>query len=119
MKKFNIMAAKPYTDNQGVEKTKWVKIGSMVEMVDNQGNTKRFGDFDAVPTGAWFDGSIQFFEQDQQQGQGGGGGYQQPQQQQGGYNAPQNQQAAYNAPQQQQQQGAYNAPQQQQQSGNR
>ena len=103
MKKFNIMAAKPYTDKQGVEKTKWVKIGSSVEMTDNQGNTKRFGDFDAIPTGTWWDGSFQEFEQEQQ-GQGGGGGYQQPQQQQGGYNAPQNQQAAYNAPQQQQQQ---------------
>ncbi len=100
MKKFNIMAAKPYKDNQGVEKTKWVKIGSMVEMVDNQGNTKRFGDFDAVPTGAWFDGSIQFFEQDGQQGQGGGqGGYQQPQQQQGGYNAPQQQNQGQQHPQ--------------------
>ena len=82
MKKYNIMAAKPYTQNNE-QKTKWVKIGSVVQMPDG----KMFGDLDAIPAGAWFDGSIQLFEQDQQS-QGG-----QPQQ------GNQNQQ--YNQPQQQ------------------
>lgn len=80
------MCAKPYTANNE-QKTKWVKLGTCVLMPDG----KMFGDLDAIPSGAWFNGSIQFFEQDQQsngQQQNNGG----QQQQQGGYGAPQQQQ---------------------------
>ena len=97
MKKFNIMCAKPYTTKDNEQKTKWVKLGTCVQTDEG----KMFGDLDAIPTGAWFDGSIQFFEQDQQNQQGGqqhqnqgygqqqqGGGYQQQQQ---GYNQQQGQ----------------------------
>ena len=79
------MAAKPYTTKDNEQKTKWVKLGTCVMTDDG----KMFGDFDTVPTGAWFDGSIQFFEQEQQNQQGGGQqNYQQGQQngqQRGGY----------------------------------
>jgi len=89
MTRYNIMAAKPYTDKQSNEqKTKWVKLGSIVIMQDSQtGKQKMFGDLDCIPAGAWFDGSIQLFEADQQQS---GGQQQQGQgQQQGGYNQQQ------------------------------
>jgi len=85
MKKFNIMVAKPYFDKQSnTNKTKWVRIGSAVEMAGNDGQMKTFGDIDAVPIGTWWDGSIQLFEADQQQ-------QNQPnsQQQKNGYNQPQ------------------------------
>ncbi len=91
------MCAKPYTTKDNEQKTKWVKLGTCVQTDEG----KMFGDLDAIPTGAWFDGSIQFFEQDQQNQQGGqqnqnqgygqqqqGGGYQQQQQ---GYNQQQGQ----------------------------
>ncbi len=91
------MCAKPYTTKDNEQKTKWVKLGTCVQTDEG----KVFGDLDAIPTGAWFDGSIQFFEQDQQNQQGGqqhqnqgygqqqqGGGYQQQQQ---GYNQQQGQ----------------------------
>lgn len=90
MTRYNIMAAKPYEQN-GEQKTRWVKLGTVVQMQDPQsGKIKMFGDLDAIPAGAWFDGSIQLFEAEQQQGgnnaqqqpQGG----QQPQQQ--GYGQP-------------------------------
>ena len=79
-----MMVAKPYLDKQsGQTKTKWVKIGTAVEMAGNDGQMKTFGDIDTMPTGAWWDGSFQLFEQDnQQQGQGN-------QQQQNGYNQQQ------------------------------
>lgn len=65
-----MMVAKPYLDKQsGQTKTKWVKIGSAVEMAGNDGQMKTFGDVDALPTGGWWDGSFQLFEADQQQGQ--------------------------------------------------
>ena len=102
MQRFNIMAAKPYIDKQSQEqKTKWVKLGSIVIMQDNQGKQKMFGDLDCIPAGAWFDGSIQLFEADQQQG---GGNAPQQNQHQGGqqnHNQPQQQ---YGQPQQGQQQ---------------
>ena len=97
MKKFNIICAKPYTTKQNEEKVKWVKLGTCVQTDDG----KMFGDIDAVPTGAWFDGSIQFFEQDNQNQNNGGQSQQQnngQQQQQGGYNGQQynNNQGQYN-----------------------
>ena len=84
MKKFNIMCAKPYKTKSGEDKTKWVRLGSCVQTDDG----KMFGDIDAIPTGAWFEVSIQFFEQEQQNQQGGQQNQQQgygQQQQQGGY----------------------------------
>lgn len=93
------MCAKPYTTKDNEQKTKWVKVGTCVQTDDG----KMFGDLDAVPTGAWFDGSIQFFEQDQQNQQNGG---QQNQQQGNGYGQ---QQGGYGQqqPQGYQQQGNY------------
>ena len=94
MKKFNIMCAKPYTTKNNEAKTKWVRLGSCVQTEDG----KMFGDLDAIPTGAWFDGSIQFFEQEQQNQQGG----QQNQNQSYGQQNQQNtQQQSYGQPQQQ------------------
>ena len=81
MTKYNIMCAKPYTTKNNEAKTKWVKLGTCV--LTDEG--KRFGDLDAIPTGAWFDGSIQFFEQEQQNQQGGQQNNNGGQQQQGGY----------------------------------
>ena len=97
MKRFNMMVAKPYFDKQAnMNKTKWVKIGTAVEMVGNDGQLKIFGDIDSTPTFVW-DGSFQLFEQEDRQ--------QQPQQQQGGYQ--QQQQGGYQQQQQPEQQ-AYN-----------
>ncbi len=73
-----MMVAKNYTDNQGVEKTQWVKIGSVIDNgIGQDGKRKLFGNIDAMPTFEW-DGSINLFEQEQQQQ-----GYAQPQQQGG------------------------------------
>ena len=66
MRRFNIMAAKAYITKSGEQKTRWVKLGSIAMMDDG----KMFGEIDAMPSGAWFDGSINLFEQDQQQRQG-------------------------------------------------
>jgi len=85
MKKFNIMCAKPYVTKQNEEKVRWIKLGTCVQTDEG----KMFGDLDAIPSGAWFDGSIQFFEQDQQN------------QNNGGQNQQQQQNQAYNQGQQQ------------------
>ncbi len=84
------MCAKPYTTKDNEQKTKWVKLGTCVQTDEG----KMFGDLDAIPTGAWFDGSIQFFEQDQQNQNNGG----QNQQQNNSYN--QQQQPQYGQSQQ-------------------
>lgn len=63
MKRFNIMTAKKYPKQDGTQGTKWVKLGSVVMKDDG----KMFGDLDCIPTGSWFDGSIQLFEAEQQQ----------------------------------------------------
>jgi len=92
VKRYNMMVAKPYFDKQSNQnKTKWVKIGTAIEMAGQDGKMKIFGDIDSTPTGAWWDGGYQLFEQDtQQQGQN--------QQQQQGYG--QQQQQGYNNQQQ-------------------
>ena len=77
MKRLNIMAAKAYTTKQGEDKTQWVKIGSAVQTDDG----KMFGNIDAIPSGTWWDGSVQYFEQEQQQQGQQQGQQQQPQQQ--------------------------------------
>jgi len=56
------MTPKKYPKQDGSQGTKWVKLGSVVEK-----DGKMFGDLDCVPTGSWFDGSIQLFEAEQQQ----------------------------------------------------
>lgn len=91
MRRFNIMVAKKYPKSDGTTGTKWVKLGSVVQQQDG----KMFGDLDSVPIGAWFDGSIQLFEADQQQ--------QSNNSQQGQYNQSQqgyNQQQPYQYPSQ-------------------
>ena len=67
------MTAKQYNKADGGQGTKWIKLGSVVEK-----DGKMFGDLDCVPTGAWFDGSIQLFEAEQKQSNNN----QQPQNQQ-------------------------------------
>ncbi|MBP6714141.1 MAG: hypothetical protein KA157_09410 [Aliarcobacter sp.] len=62
MKRFNIMAAKKYPKQDGIQGIKWVKLGSVVQADDG----KFFGDLDSIPAGAWFDGSIHLFEAEQQ-----------------------------------------------------
>lgn len=78
MKRFNIMTAKAYSKADGSQGTKWVKLGSVVMKDDG----KMFGDLDSIPTGSWFDGSIQLFEAEQQQQNNNQNNQGQPQQQQ-------------------------------------
>ena len=62
MRKFNILAAKKYPKQDGTEGTKWIKLGTVVQKDDGT----MFGDLDSLPTGSWFDGSIQLYPQEQQ-----------------------------------------------------
>ena len=84
------MSAKKYNKADGTQGTKWIKLGTVV-----QKDGKMFGDLDCVPTGGWFDGSIQLFEAEQQSNSN---------------NQTNNQGAIYN---QQQPQNQYNQQQQQ------
>lgn len=62
MRRFNILAAKKYPKQDGTEGTKWIKLGTIVQKDDGS----MFGDLDSLPTGSWFDGSIQLFPVEQQ-----------------------------------------------------
>lgn len=92
MKRYNIMTAKKYQKADGSQGTKWIKLGSIVVNQDG----KMFGDLDCIPTGAWFDGSIQLFDADQQSNNGQANNYSnqgnngQPQQQNSQYNQANN-----------------------------
>ena len=66
MKRFNIMAAKKYPKQDGSQGTKWVKLGMVTQKADGS----FFGEIDSLPTGSWFDGTINLFPIEQQQGQG-------------------------------------------------
>ena len=54
VRRYNISAAKPYTDGQGQQKTMWVRLGTAVQFDDGSN---------------WWDGSTQLFPQEQQQTQ--------------------------------------------------
>lgn len=65
MKRFNILAAKKYQKQDGTQGTKWIKLGAVTQKED--GNF--FGEIECLPTGAWFDGTINLYPIEQQ-GQG-------------------------------------------------
>lgn len=65
VRRYNISAAKPYTDGQGQQKTMWVRLGTAVQFDDGS----IVANFDSLPTGNWWDGSTQLFPQEQQQPQ--------------------------------------------------
>lgn len=64
MKRFNILAAKKYQKQDGTQGTKWIKLGAVTQKED--GNF--FGEIECLPTGAWFDGTINLYPVEQQQG---------------------------------------------------
>lgn len=83
-----MMVAKKYTDRNGDTKTQWVKIGSVVDNgVGDDGKRKLFGNVDTIPTFEW-DGSVNLFEQEEQNQGGNNQGYQQQNQQQQQYQPP-------------------------------
>lgn len=47
MRKLNLTVPKKFIDNNGVEQTKWINIGSMVIQDDG----KVFGEIDSIPVG--------------------------------------------------------------------
>ena len=62
MKRFNILAAKKYQKQDGTQGTKWIKLGAVTQKED--GNF--FGEIECLPTGAWFDGTINLYPIEQQ-----------------------------------------------------
>ena len=65
VRRYNISAAKPYTDGQGQQKTMWVRLGTAVQFDDGS----IVANFDSLPPGNGWDGSTQLFPQEQQQTQ--------------------------------------------------
>ncbi len=64
MKRFSILAAKKYQKQDGTQGTKWIKLGAVTQKED--GNF--FGEIECLPTGAWFEGTINLYPVEQQQG---------------------------------------------------
>ena len=85
--RFNAVVAKPYEVN-GENRTQWVKVGRAAQFSDGSVVLN----IDCLPTGQWWDGTIQLFVQQDQQQQGQAQTYlqqsqyqqQQPQAPQGG-----------------------------------
>lgn len=78
----NVCAAKEYTTSQGEVKTQWVNLGTSVTFDDGS----YLININALPTGSWWDGTLQCFKQEPRDQQGTArpqsspaGGYQQPQ----------------------------------------
>lgn len=76
----NVCAAKEYTTSQGEVKTQWVTVGTSVTFDDGS----YLININALPTGNWWDGTLQGFKQEPRDQQGAarsqaniGGGYQQ------------------------------------------
>lgn len=63
-KRYDICAGRPYTTRDGEQKKQWIKVGKLTEWDEGGPSIELF----AVPTGAWFDGKLACFEQ-QQDGQ--------------------------------------------------
>lgn len=68
--RYNICAAKYYTNARGEQKTQWVKIGTAV-MFDDGSIVQNI---DCLPTGSWWTGTLQGFKQEAQGQQSGGYG---------------------------------------------
>ncbi len=87
--RYNVCAAKEYTNAQNERKTTWVKLGTAVMFDDGS----IIQNIDCLPNGNWWDGKIQLFKQESQNQQGGysqAGGYgQQSGPYHGGYQQPQ------------------------------
>lgn len=103
-KRHNICVGKPYVTGQGEQKKQWITIGTAVTFDDGS----IVGNFNALPTGSWWDGSFSLFAQEPRTQQASQGGYSQAQQG-GGYNQGSYPQQGYGqgyqstpAPQQQQ-----------------
>lgn len=71
-KRYDICAGKPYTKRDGTEKKQWIKVGKLTEWDEGGPSIELF----ATPTGAWFDGKLSCFEQQE------GGRQESPQRQQ-------------------------------------
>lgn len=75
----NVCAAKEYTTSQGEVKTQWVNLGTSVTFDDGS----YLININALPTGNWWDGTLQGFKQEPRDQQGGSrqqtpvGGYRQ------------------------------------------
>ena len=63
----NICAAKEYTTSQGEVKTQWVNLGTSVTFDDGS----FLININALPTGSWWDGTLQGFKQEPRDQQGG------------------------------------------------
>ena len=75
--RYNVCAAKEYTNAHNERKTTWVKLGTAVMFDDGS----IIQNIDCLPNGNWWDGKIQLFKQESQNQQGGysqAGGYGQP-----------------------------------------
>ncbi len=85
--RYNVCAAKEYTNAQNERKTTWVRLGTAVMFDDGS----IIQNIDCLPNGNWWDGKIQLFKQEPQNQQSGysqAGGYGQTSYQ-GGYQQPQ------------------------------
>lgn len=70
-KRYDICAGRPYTTRSGEDKKQWIKVGKLTEWDEGGPSIELF----AVPAGAWFDGKLSCFDQ-QDEGQQRGNGAQ-------------------------------------------
>jgi hypothetical protein len=57
-KRFDVVAARPYSTRDGEEKKQWINVGRMTEWDDGGFSIE----LHAIPTGNWFDGRLSVFE---------------------------------------------------------
>ena len=81
MKRFRITAAKKYQKQDGTQGTKWINLGAVTQKEDGS----FFGELECLPTGAWFDGTINLYPIEQQGQNTQQNNYKQPHQS-NGYN---------------------------------
>ncbi|MFW2352604.1 hypothetical protein [Aliarcobacter butzleri] len=62
MKRFRITTAKKYQKQDGSQGTKWINLGAVTQKEDGS----FFGELECLPTGAWFDGTINLYPIEQQ-----------------------------------------------------
>lgn len=77
----NVCAAKEYTTSQGEVKTQWVNLGTSVTFDDGS----FIININALPTGGWWDGTLQGFKQEPREQ---GSTYRQQASPVGGYGQP-------------------------------
>lgn len=58
--RYNVCAAKEYTNSQNERKTQWVRVGTAVMFDDGT----IMQNVDCLPTGSWWDGTLQLFKQE-------------------------------------------------------